>query len=95
MQVLCEGTSTGAAIADSTWGNAINDIDSSWPLYPIAVASTTATTKGRHGTLQDLYWGSQAIAVGEGYPADGTNSWVQIGGLVFPWGGDSTGLSLT
>lgn len=95
MQLLCEGTSSGAAIADSTWGNAANDIDGSWPLFPVGIASTTVGTKGRHGTLQDIYWGSQAIATAEGYPADGTNRWIQVGGLVLPWGEDSTGLSLT
>lgn len=95
MQMLCEGTASGAAIANSTWGNLPNDIDGSWPMFPVGIASTTALTKGRHATLQDLYWGSQAIAVGEGYPADGTNRWIQVGGLLLPWGDDSTGLNLT
>jgi hypothetical protein len=95
LQVLSEGTTTAMAVNDVTFGNIANEVDGTWPMFPIAFASTTTGVRGRHGTLQDIWFGSASVVSGEGYPGDGTNSFMSIGQVVIPWGGDSTGLNLT
>lgn len=95
IQLLSEGSTSGMGVADATWGNVANDVDGTWPIFPVSFASVTAGSKGRHGTFQDLWVGSSAVATADGYPNDGTNSLVHVGNLVLPWGGDSTALALT
>lgn len=64
-----------------------NDIDNTWPLYPLGFASNTAGVRGRHGRLVDLWLGSSAIAEGSMYPGDGSRQFAQFSGFVFPWNG--------
>lgn len=95
LQIVTEGTTAATGPADVTWGNIANEVDSSWPFYFAGVAGTTAGARGRLGNFQDLWLGSGSVATGDGYPVTGTNEFIQVGSLIFPWGGDSTALNLT
>ncbi len=64
-----------------------NDLTSEWPLYPIGLYSETASHRGRHGTVFDLWFGSDGISTGDTYPNDATRTFIQLGQLVFPWNG--------
>ncbi|HSX21505.1 MAG TPA: hypothetical protein VLE97_01870 [Gaiellaceae bacterium] len=90
---LCEGNNTNLIPADTTFGTVANEIDSSWPMTPIAVASYTVGVRGRHGTLQDLWFGQASIATADTYPNDASNQFVQFGCLIFPWNGGGVNLT--
>jgi hypothetical protein len=64
-----------------------NELDSNWPLVPMAIVSTTAGSRGRLGSVFDLWYGSTAIGEGDTYPDDATRQFVQFGHFVFPWNG--------
>lgn len=64
-----------------------NDISGEYPMCPIAIASETATRRGRHGEIFDLYYGLEAVADGDTYPNDVTRQFLQIGEFIFPWNG--------
>jgi hypothetical protein len=83
----CTSEGDSAALAAVTLTSA-NDFDSAYDLFPIGFYSTTASHRGRHGTLFDAYLGNSTVADGDTYPNDAANrQWVQVGtGLVLPWG---------
>lgn len=67
-----------------------NEICAAWPLVPVGVASTTVGKRGRHGNLQDAWFGSTVTASvpdGSTYPNDTTRQFAQFGILVLPWDG--------
>lgn len=65
-----------------------NDFDGTWPLLPLGLASTDTGKRGRHGRIQDLWFGPSATIVeGTTYPNDTTRQFVQFGHMVFPWNG--------
>lgn len=70
-----------------------NEIDGSWPMVPIGLSSSTVGARGRHGTLQDIWWGSTNVTTGDTYPNDATNQFVQIGNIILPWNGGGVNLT--
>lgn len=73
-----------------------NDLDSSgWPICPMGLVSETATMRGRHGQLSDIWWGSTAINDGDHYPDSLPRQFVQIGDVILPWDTTAGAISLT
>lgn len=64
-----------------------DDDTAEWPFGPIGLYTSTASHRGRKGTLIDLWWGSQTATNADNYPADNTRQFVQFGHLIFPWNG--------
>lgn len=63
-----------------------NDLSGNYPFFPTGLYSNTASNKGRHGSLFDLWYGITATNEGDQYPATGTTKqFSQIGDLIFPW----------
>jgi hypothetical protein len=92
----CTFTVEGIANAlpyDTAIGNIANEIDSSWDMWPLAFACLTTGIRGRHGSFFDLYMGSNSAANLDTYPNDGSNQFVQLFGLIFPWNGSTPALS--
>lgn len=88
LYLTSEGCVTSMLGQLQTW---TNDLDSStWPMFPIGLFSDTPASRGRHGTMTDIWWGSTTRAEGDHYPADTTRQFVQVGDLVLPWLGDGT-----
>lgn len=82
--MTCEGYNSSTVAQQQT---AVNDLDSNWPILPLGVASNTASHRGRHGQVFDLWLGSTATADGDTYPNDSTRTFVTFGDLVVPWNG--------
>lgn len=91
--LLCEGNRSFVIPDDTVYGNIANEIDSSWPMVPIAFESYTVGVRGRHGTLQDMWFGSTSISTGDTYPNDSSNQFVQFGNLILPWNGGGVNLT--
>ena len=53
----------------------------------MGIVSTTAGSRGRLGTVFDLWYGSKAIGQGDTYPNDTSRQFAQFGHFVFPWNG--------
>lgn len=68
----------------------VNGIDGGYSLMPIGLYSATVGSTGRHGSLEDLWWGSTFPNTGDFYPSDASRQFVHIGDLVYPWDGTST-----
>lgn len=64
-----------------------SDIDLSWPMFPVGLASETTGAYGRCGSCYDLWWGSSAVSEGSWYPNDGRYQFVQFGNLIMKWDG--------
>lgn len=63
-----------------------NDLSSAWPFMPQQLVSATASNRGFHGYLSDLWYGSATVAAGSTYPSTGTqHQFVQFGVGIFPW----------
>jgi hypothetical protein len=93
VQMLCEGNNVTLGPIDTTWGNIANEISSEWPMVPIAFASITVGVRGRHGTFQDLWFGSVSVSSGDTYPNDSSNQFAEFGCLILPWNGGSVNLT--
>lgn len=67
----------------------INEINSAYPLPPLGVYATTTGVRGRHGSLADIWMGTNAFGnvSGDTYPNDATRQFAQFGPLVIPWDG--------
>lgn len=91
--MLCEGDTIGVVPANTVFGQINNEISSEWPMIPIAFASGTVGIRGRHGTLQDVWLGSNAVATADTYPGDGSNQFVQFGNIILPWNGGPVNLT--
>ena len=67
-----------------------NDLDSgAFPFFPIGLFSDTAGSRGRLGTLTDIWWGSTFPGTADHYPGDSSRQFVQIHDLILPWSGGS------
>lgn len=80
------GTLLGAAYS------APNDLNQEWILHPIGLFSNTVGSKGRHGALTDIWWGtwnSSFIAFQNGVPYNGAAAYAfaQFGAIIVPWNG--------
>jgi hypothetical protein len=76
-----------------------NDLSGEWMCMPIGLWSSTVGSRGRHGSLYDIWWGindnAYPIAGPQGVPFIGANgnTFVQVGALVFPWNSTTMQLS--
>lgn len=68
----------------------VNGIDGGYSMMPIGLYSSTVNSTGRHGTLEDLWWGSTFPSTGDFYPGDASRQFVHIGDLVYPWDATAT-----
>jgi hypothetical protein len=66
-----------------------NDLSSEYPLMPVGLVSITASNRGRHGVVFDLWWGLASNGEGDTYPNDATRTFAQIGDLVVKWDGST------
>lgn len=67
-----------------------NDFDSTLPLFTLGIASTTASHRGRHGSIFDLWYTLSSPATsGDTMPNDATRTFVVFGDVVFPWNGSA------
>ena len=90
MYMTTEGFNSSEA---GTQCNFANDITSNYPIFPVGIASiTTATTRGRHGTINDFWGGSTGVSAGSTYPSGGAQ-FAQFGHFVTPWNGSTPLLS--
>jgi hypothetical protein len=65
-----------------------NDLSGEWPLFPLGLACTvTVGSRGRHGSVFDLWLGSTTPPTGDCYPGDSSRQFAHFGDLVFPWNG--------
>ncbi len=63
-----------------------NDLSSAWPFGPQQLVSATASNRGFHGYISDIWYGSTTVTTGSTYPTTGTqHQFVQLGVLIFPW----------
>jgi hypothetical protein len=59
-----------------------------YPMLPMAVWSSTnvAYAYGRHGEINDLWWGPSNLITGSTFPGDGSKTHIQLGNaFVVPW----------
>lgn len=91
-----EGASSTLLANLADVGSVANDFDANWPVFPIGIASTQLSHKGRHGTITDLWWSPNGIASADTLPNNaGTRDFAVLGNLIFPWTGDATTPLLT
>jgi hypothetical protein len=87
--LTAEGLGTLFGPIDTTFGNLANDVDGAWPMWPMGLVSATASARGRHGTMIDLWYGSAAVTDGDTYDAT-SKQFAQFAGLIVPWDGSTT-----
>lgn len=78
---------------NTNWGNIANEVSGEWPMLPLGLICTTATIRGRHGTIQDMWAGSGGANTGDTYPSGSSNQFAQFGALILPWNGTAVQLS--
>jgi len=63
-----------------------NDLSLEWPFLSQQLYSITASNRGVHGYLQDIWYGSTTTVSGSTCPTTGTqHQFVQFGSLLLPW----------
>jgi hypothetical protein len=62
-----------------------NDLSGEWAITPIGLHSETASNRGRHGTLQDLWFGLAVLRTGSYFLNGASKDFVVFGDLVLPW----------
>lgn len=67
--------------------NFAQDIDSSFIMAPIGIATTQSGARGRWGILNDIWWGTNALPEATNFPSDASRQFVQFGNLIIPWNG--------
>lgn len=84
------GSGTGLVRAQNI-GTSPNTFDGQWPVLPMGVAASAASNAGRLGNIYDLWWRPTGLVDGDTFPNnDTTRQFVVMGGLIFPWVGDTT-----
>lgn len=69
-------------------GTVVNSFENAWAFFPIGIASTTASNRGRHGSLADIWWKPTGISDADTFPNDANNrQFVAFGCLILPWTG--------
>lgn len=66
-----------------------NDMDGSWPMFPVGLVSETAGARGRHGELFDFWFGTRSLDPGTAFPDDLTRQFVFFRDIIFPWDGSA------
>lgn len=85
MTMFLAGPAAASAQTNVTITSA-NDLSSEWPFIPQQLFSNTASNKGLHGYLSDVWYGSTTVVSGSTAPTTGTqHQFVQLGSLIFPW----------
>lgn len=72
--------------------SAPNDLNQEWLFEPIGLFSNTTGSRGRHGALYDIWWGTwntsfTGFANGAPYQGASANAFAQFGCVIFPWNG--------
>lgn len=73
-----------------------SEVSGAWDMFPIGIVCTaTAGCRGKLGTIQDAWFGSSGIALGDTYPATGSPlaQFVQFGLLILPWNNGAVNLT--
>lgn len=86
MQVEADTTALGPA--DTAYGNAANQLSGEWPMWPIGVASGTSGITGRHGSMFDMWLGSNTRVTGDRYPDASpgpAGQFAQFTNIIIPW----------
>lgn len=83
---------TAQYVTDTNVGNITNDIDSNWPMLPVAAVGLTSGVRGILGSVFDFWFGSGGRGTADTYPATG-NSFAQFGCFILPWDGSTPLLS--
>lgn len=85
MAMFLAGPAYAGAQANVTQ-NSANDLSGNWPFFGQELIANTASNRGDHGYLNDVWYGSTATASGSTTPTTGTqHQFIQIGSLIFPW----------
>lgn len=67
-------------------GTVVNSFENAWSFFPIGIGSTTASNRGRHGSLADIWWKPTSVSDADTFPNDANNrQFVAFGCLIFPW----------
>jgi hypothetical protein len=67
-------------------GTVVNSFENAWSFFPIGAGSTTASNRGRHCSLADIWWKPTGISDADTFPNDADNrQFVAFGCLIFPW----------
>lgn len=82
----CETAGNAIIPSDTVIGTVANEIDGTWMALPIGISCNTVGIRGRHGTMQDLWFSQSPIPTGDTYP-DVTNQFVEVFPLILPWNG--------
>lgn len=85
---MIEGIANNITV-DTTIGNLANEIDSSWDMWPLSIASYTTGVRGRHGNAVDLWMVSAVRANSDMIPGDGSNQFAVFKPFIFPWNGSA------
>jgi hypothetical protein len=64
-----------------------NDLSGEWAAPPIGLYSTTASNRGRHGSLYDIWWANGVFAPISGIGFNNASPWgyAAFGCFVMPW----------
>lgn len=84
-----DGSAPVATTASTNVLSDANNLTAQYPLFPIGLASTCTGAVGRHGYIQDMYWGSDRHSPLAAYPSSGSPEWVQAGSILIPWDGST------
>lgn len=85
LSITSEATSASPLV---TYLTSLNDIDSTMPLFTLGLVSLTASHRGRHGSLFDLWYTlASPCANGDNFPADSSKTFAVFGDIVVPWNG--------
>lgn len=90
--LTCEGNMNGNTTSPLINQLVPNDLDNNWPMLPIGIWSSTTGMRGRLGTMNDIWAGSNSVSLGTTYPASGAQ-FIQVGNLIFPWNGGAVNIS--
>lgn len=64
-----------------------NELDSAYPMTPATIVSSYSGYRGRHGVMNDLWFGPTQLNEGDMFPADNSKQFVMIGDVITPWAG--------
>jgi hypothetical protein len=64
-----------------------NDLDEKYMFSPMGLVTTASGVRGRHGTLQDMWWGPINQYVGSTFPSDASRQYAMFADMLFPWNG--------
>ena len=80
-------TYANVAVCNANAG-AISNISNAYPMVAMSVYSETPGGRGRCGRIQDMWFGSSALASGSTFPATPDDKqFAQFGPVILPWNG--------